>query len=208
MWVVFGSGDEFARILIEEVDAAAPPHTATPSPAASDDVEGEPPAGRRAATAAEDAGPVGAQAVDPDAALQPMVLINIGSSYRPDMDAAALYEVTRGVWRIGADKRRKVRYALAVADGEVREAYRVDAWHEAGSTPYATRRADALGQAGRWEFTGEVAPHSAREALVGLIRGAMDRRPESPAYLYVGNDLEGNALHTIADVLEEAALGD
>ncbi|MCB1234844.1 MAG: DUF72 domain-containing protein [Verrucomicrobiae bacterium] len=49
---------------------------------------------------------------------------------------------------------------------------------------------------------------SAREALVGLIRGAMDRRPESPAYLYVGNDLEGNALHTIADVLEEAALGD
>lgn len=52
----------------------------------------------------------------------------------------------------------------------------------------------------------EIDP-DARESLVGLIRGAMagnSAEKAKPHYLYVGNELEGNALHTIADVIEAA----
>ncbi len=41
----------------------------------------------------------------------------------------------------------------------------------------------------------------AREAMARLLQAAMNRRDGGPAYLYVGNELEGNALHTISDVL-------
>ena len=48
----------------------------------------------------------------------------------------------------------------------------------------------------------EVDP-SARESFRTLIDEILSRsRPGAPSYLYVGNQLEGNALHTIADVLE------
>lgn len=48
----------------------------------------------------------------------------------------------------------------------------------------------------------EIDP-GAREAMVKIARHTKETpdRP-GPAFLYVGNDLEGNALHTIADVLE------
>ncbi|MCB1089505.1 MAG: DUF72 domain-containing protein [Verrucomicrobiae bacterium] len=51
----------------------------------------------------------------------------------------------------------------------------------------------------------EIDP-AAREAMTELIRGAIEEEPRRPAYLYVGNELEGNALHTIADILESVAL--
>lgn len=148
MWVVFGSGDAFARILAEE---------SAGTPDAPDAVRATPGAPQPAP--ARD---------DPEAASAPLVLINIGRAYDAGMGDAALYEATRGAWRIGADKRGHLRYALAVADGAVREVYRIEAWHPAGSTPYATRDPAALAQAGRWEFTGQVASASAREALLGL----------------------------------------
>lgn len=46
----------------------------------------------------------------------------------------------------------------------------------------------------------EIDP-SAREAMARLLHAGMDRRDGAPSYLYVGNELEGNALHTISDVL-------
>ena len=48
----------------------------------------------------------------------------------------------------------------------------------------------------------EIDPE-AREAMGRILRDAMARPGESPTYLYVGNELEGNALHTISDVLGE-----
>jgi uncharacterized protein YecE (DUF72 family) len=41
----------------------------------------------------------------------------------------------------------------------------------------------------------------AREAMARLLQAAMNRRDGAPTYVYVGNELEGNALHTISDVL-------
>lgn len=53
----------------------------------------------------------------------------------------------------------------------------------------------------------EIDP-GARESMVRILRHAMhgDTRGR-PTYLYVGNELEGNALHTFADVLETVAMG-
>ncbi len=53
----------------------------------------------------------------------------------------------------------------------------------------------------------EIDP-GARESMVRILRHAMhgDTRGR-PTYLYVGNELEGNALHTFSDVLETVAMG-
>lgn len=53
----------------------------------------------------------------------------------------------------------------------------------------------------------EIDP-DARESMVQILRHAMHGETHGqPTYLYVGNELEGNALHTFADVLEQAAMG-
>lgn len=46
----------------------------------------------------------------------------------------------------------------------------------------------------------EIDPE-AREAMARLLGAAMAGDGARPTYLYVGNELEGNALHTISDVL-------
>jgi hypothetical protein len=50
----------------------------------------------------------------------------------------------------------------------------------------------------------EIDP-TAREAAKILIASAAahPRAPEAASYLYFGNELEGCALHTIADVVED-----
>ncbi len=50
---------------------------------------------------------------------------------------------------------------------------------------------------------------AAREGLARMLSWLTARKAgqHRPAYLYVGNQLEGNALHTIADVLEGLSMG-
>lgn len=53
----------------------------------------------------------------------------------------------------------------------------------------------------------EIDP-GARESMVRILRHAMHGNAEGRStFLYAGNELEGNALHTFADVLEQAAMG-
>lgn len=87
---------------------------------------------------------------------EPALLIRIAQSYHPDITPEGLYEVTRGVWRVGP-RREQAEIALAVADGIVREVYAIHHWHPAASTPYRTRPFDDVNVEGRWEFTGKVA---------------------------------------------------
>ena len=49
----------------------------------------------------------------------------------------------------------------------------------------------------------EIDPNS-RESLTRMLNWLISRkeRSEKPSFIYIGNQLEGNALHTIADVLE------
>ena len=81
------------------------------------------------------------------------------------MSALALYEATRGFWRMG-ERRAGAKFALAVFEGVVREAFEIDQWHPAGATPYATRDASKPGSGTRWEFTGRLAPDLIRAKYV------------------------------------------
>lgn len=96
---------------------------------------------------------------------EPVLLIRINQMYSPGMSTQALYEATRGVWVIG-ERREKVQYAFAVADGVVREIYEIHTWHPAASTPYTTRPLHDVSHKGRWEFVGELAPEAIREKYV------------------------------------------
>jgi len=97
---------------------------------------------------------------------EPALLIRIAQLFSERMPPQALYEATRGVWRIG-ERRSAVRYALAVADGLVREVFAVNQWHPAGTTPYNTRAPKDVRLAGRWEFTGALAPEPLRAKYIG-----------------------------------------
>lgn len=97
---------------------------------------------------------------------EPALLIRIARRYNDRMSPEALYEVTRGVWRIG-QKREVVQLALAVADGVVQEVFVVRQWHPAASTAYKTRPFEDVSVEGRWEFTGEVAQPAIRDKYVG-----------------------------------------
>jgi hypothetical protein len=97
---------------------------------------------------------------------EPALLIRIARLFDERMPPQALYEATRGVWRIG-ERRSSVRFALAVADGVVREVFAVNQWHPAGTTPYSTRSPKEVRLAGRWEFTGSLAPESLRSKYIG-----------------------------------------
>ena len=87
---------------------------------------------------------------------EPALLFTINQMFREGMSALALYEATRGFWRVGPD-REKAELALAVYQGVVREVYRIDRWDPAGTQEYETREVGANRGSGRWEFTGEVA---------------------------------------------------
>lgn len=91
----------------------------------------------------------------------PVILIRINRLYRPGMAENALYEVTRGVWRVNTNRASKAKYALAVFEGVVREVYAIDSWHAAGSTRYSTRTQVSV--PGRSEFTGKKAPATVRK---------------------------------------------
>jgi hypothetical protein len=82
------------------------------------------------------------------------------------MPAHALYEATRGVWRL-SERRMRARIAMPVYQGIVKEVFTIDQWHEAGSTAYETRRREDVSVSGRWEFTGRLAEEGIRERYIG-----------------------------------------
>jgi uncharacterized protein len=93
------------------------------------------------------------------------ILIRINQRYKVGMSALELYESTRGVWRIGAN-RDIVKYALAIYQGVVQEVYHIQAWFQAGSTFYGTRQPDAVTNEDRWEFVGNIAEDTIRKRYI------------------------------------------
>ena len=91
---------------------------------------------------------------------EPAMLIRINRLYRHTMNPQDLYEATRGYWKVGAE-REKVRLAMAVYQGIIREVYEVVKWFPAATT-FSHRDEDKAGLAGRWEFVGRVADGEVR----------------------------------------------
>jgi len=83
---------------------------------------------------------------------EPSVLLRINRLYRLTMSATKLYDATRASWKVG-HRRGKVKYALAVFDGIVREVYEV-------KFPRGDGRRD------RWEFVGRLADERVRRRYI------------------------------------------
>jgi len=103
------------------------------------------------------------------------VLITINRLYRSDMEPQELYEATRGIWQIGP-RRDGIEYAFAIYQGIVREVYRIEKWHPAGTLVYQTRDSAEFKDSGRWEFSGVVAD-DIRTEYVGHSVGKGGQNP-------------------------------
>ena len=81
------------------------------------------------------------------------------------MSDGELYDITRGVWKLGK-KRERVEVVLAIVNGLVMKVYIPESWHQAGTTEYLHRHPDIDGRdmqewisefADRCEFIGREA---------------------------------------------------
>jgi len=77
-----------------------------------------------------------------------------------------IYEITRGVWRVG-QRRKKVVLALTVFHGVVQGVFQVESWDPGGTTPYATRTPRDVKVKGRWEFVGRTATSEVANRYLG-----------------------------------------
>lgn len=103
---------------------------------------------------------IGHLAARPVEIREPAVIVNISRLFHYGLSADALYDATRGFWRIGP-RRSQAKLALAAYHGVVREVYRICAWLPAGST-HTSRLYTASDVEGRWEFVGKVAEAEVR----------------------------------------------
>jgi hypothetical protein len=92
---------------------------------------------------------------------EPAILIRANQLYKYGMSEIELYDVTRGIWRVGKD-REKAKYAFAVYEGIVREVYKIEQWFPAGTT-FSTRNPRGIDDPERWEFIGKLAEAKIRE---------------------------------------------
>lgn len=117
--------------------------------------------------------------------VDPAVLIRVPQAYQPGMSGLALYEATRGVWKIGP-RRDTVRYALAVHQGVVQEVYEISHWQPAWTTPYKVRKFENTGVPGRWEFVGHVAAEPVRGRYLGKSVAHYFKRGAQNPITYAG----------------------
>jgi len=103
------------------------------------------------------------------------ILITINKLYRSDMTPEELYEATRGIWVVGT-RRERAEYGMAVYQGIVREVYRIQKWHPAGTMTYRTRDSKGFKSSGRWEFEGTVAT-DIRDEYIGNSVGMGGQNP-------------------------------
>jgi hypothetical protein len=117
---------------------------------------------------------------------EPAIVIRINRLYRAGMTAVELYDVTRGVWMVGP-RREKAKYAFAVFNGVIREAYEIAQWLPAGST-LSTRDPRGFPAEGRWEFVGRLAPEKVRKRYVDRYVGHTFRQGGQNPISYVNVD--------------------
>lgn len=86
---------------------------------------------------------------------RPAVLLRIGKRWRLDMDDDDVYDTVRGWWVIGP-KREQCEYALAVAHGVVRGAYRIHGWRPRQEGDRGWEEDNPATP--RWGFDGAPAP--------------------------------------------------
>lgn len=116
---------------------------------------------------------------------EPVILFKPTRLYRPGMPGTALYDITRGVWRLNRERAERATLGCAVINGAIIEVYAITAWHDANTTPYLSGRRDQAHPqfADRLEFTGRPAASELRDRYVGRQVGHLFGRGQVVAYL-------------------------
>ena len=104
------------------------------------------------------------------------ILITINKLYRSDMSPEELYEITRGIWKVGETNRNKGEFAMALYQGIVLEVYRIKQWYPAGTLKYKTRDSSDFKNSGRWEFSGSIAK-DIRDEYIDFSVGKAGQNP-------------------------------
>ena len=90
----------------------------------------------------------------------------ISRSYKKGMSEDALYECTRGVWRLSRERAEEAKYIFAVFEGTILDVYAADHWDVAFTTPYDCRTftEDEQEQTSgrRYEFVRKTVPNEVR----------------------------------------------
>ena len=89
------------------------------------------------------------------------------------MTEAALYEITRGKWVLGA-RRERAKYAFAVYRGVIRQVYRIQSWQKVNTGNAKQKVQD------RWMFEGNIADDLAHY-LGGSVEQYLKPGSQNPA---------------------------
>ena len=88
---------------------------------------------------------------------EPTMILKVSRLYREGMSTEEVYNITRQWWRVNSQRAQKMRYALGVAHGIVKEVFAIDSWRCGGEEDECP---------GRWCFEGRVADESIRKRFV------------------------------------------
>ena len=95
-----------------------------------------------------------------------LIAFNLARSYQEDMSKEALYDVTRGYWKIDMKRANQAEYALSVYQGVIKEVYKIHQWFPARDI-FRPTLPDAENPEGRYGFTGEIAEDPIRKQYTG-----------------------------------------
>ena len=101
-----------------------------------------------------------------DAGKEKLIAFHLARSYRENLSKEALYDVTRGYWRIDIRRAKQAEYALGVYQGVVKDVYKIHQWLPAGDI-FRPTLPDAEKPEGRYGFTGDVAEDPIRKRYIG-----------------------------------------
>lgn len=111
-----------------------------------------------------------------------VIAININQTFKAGMNAQDKYDFTRGVWRLDVNRAKNAELAFTVYQGVVKEVYRIESWHNAGSTNYQNGRTIDPALASRFEFKGSVADNETRDRYLG--KELPERHAQNPIKYY------------------------
>ena len=110
-----------------------------------------------------------------NACQEKLIAFNLALSYREDMSREALYDATRGFWRVSIRRAKQAEYALGVYQGVVKEVYAIHQWLPAREI-FRPTLSDAEVPEGRYGFTGETAEESIRKRYIGKRLSGLNPR--------------------------------
>ena len=94
-----------------------------------------------------------------------VIAITINKLFYSDITEEALYEATRGVWKLG-ERRTKAKFAFAVFQGVIREVFEINQWYPSGTLEYNTQDCSKFKEMSRWEFDGKIANDLTRNKYI------------------------------------------